>query len=162
MINRNEVAKEKCSALQKCCRIIISICGYFMLRLKTDTALELMFNTDSKNEVMFLLTKNGDRIAIATAADTKAYEESGLYTEVIEVSGDGFEKVFKEKFDQYQVKRLAVNDSTIDTRCDGLTVGLFKKLEKAIGAETMAKVKCCSYSMLEELRAVRHRAKSRS
>lgn len=79
---------------------------------------------------MFLLTESGDRIAIATAADTKAYEESGLYTEVIEVSGDGFEKVFKEKFDQYQVKRLAVNDSTIDTRCDGLTVGCLKNWKK--------------------------------
>lgn len=31
----------------------------FYARLKTDTALELMFNTDSKNEVMFLLTKMG-------------------------------------------------------------------------------------------------------
>ena len=155
MINRNEVAREKMQRAAEMLQDNNIDMWVFYARLKTDTALELMFNTDSKNEVMFLLTKNGDRIAIATAADTKAYEESGLYTEVIEVSGDGFEKVFKEKFDQYQVKRLAVNDSTIDTRCDGLTVGLFKKLEKAIGAETMAKVKCCSYSMLEELRAVK-------
>ena len=155
MINRNEVAREKMQRAAEMLQDNNIDMWVFYARLKTDTALELMFNTDSKNEVMFLLTKSGDRIAIATAADTKAYEESGLYTEVIEVSGDGFEKVFKEKFDQYQVKRLAVNDSTIDTRCDGLTVGLFKKLEKAIGAETMAKVKCCSYSMLEELRAVK-------
>ena len=130
MINRNEVAREKMQRAAEMLQDNNIDMWVFYARLKTDTALELMFNTDSKNEVMFLLTKSGDRIAIATAADTKAYEESGLYTEVIEVSGDGFEKVFKEKFDQYQVKRLAVNDSTVDTRCDGLTVGLFKRLEK--------------------------------
>lgn len=131
MINRNEVAREKMQRAAEMLQDNNIDMWVFYARLKTDTALELMFNTDSKNEVMFLLTKSGDRIAIATAADTKAYEESGLYTEVIEVSGDGFEKVFKEKFDQYQVKRLAVNDSTIDTRCDGLTVGLFKKTGKS-------------------------------
>ena len=103
MINRNEVAREKMQRAAEMLQDNNIDMWVFYARLKTDTALELMFNTDSKNEVMFLLTKSGDRIAIATAADTKAYEESGLYTEVIEVSGDGFEKVFKEKFDQYQV-----------------------------------------------------------
>lgn len=62
---------------------------------------------------------------------------------------------FRKAFDEFQVQSLALNDSMDDTRCDGLTMGLYRKLEKAIGAEVMAKVKRCSYSMLEELRAVK-------
>ena len=62
---------------------------------------------------------------------------------------------FKAYFDKFHVQSLALNDSIDDGRCDGLTLGLFKKMEKAIGAETMAKVKVCRYEMLEELRAVK-------
>ena len=75
MINRNEVAKEKMQRAAEMLQDNNIDMWVFYARLKTDTALELMFNTDSKNEVMFLLTKSGDRIAIATAADTKAYAD---------------------------------------------------------------------------------------
>lgn len=155
MINRNEVAREKMLRAAEMLKENGIDMWVFYARLKTDTALELMFNTDTKNEVMFLLTGSGERIAVAVAQDAAVYEAGGLYTRVITATPDTFMEVFKKLFDEFGVKSLAVNDSTEDTRCDGLTMGLFKKLEKAIGAETMARVKRCSYSMLEELRAVK-------
>lgn len=155
MINRNEVAREKMQRAAEMLRERSIDMWAFYARLKTDTALELMFNTSTLNEVLFLLAKNGDRIAIATAEDAAAYEQTGLYTQVVTVEKDGFMTAFKGFFDEFVVQSLALNDSIDDTRCDGLTLGLFKKLEKAIGAETMAKVKRCSYEMLEELRAVK-------
>lgn len=155
MINRNEVAREKMQrAVQMLQERNIDMWAFYA-RMKTDTALELMFNTSTVNEVLFLLTKNGDRIAVATAQDAACYEASGLYTKVIATEGEGFMTEFRKVFDDCNVQRLAVNDSVDDTRCDGLTLGLFKKMEKAIGADTMARVKCCSYEMLEELRAVK-------
>ena len=147
MINRNEVAREKMQRAAEMLRERNIDMWAFYARLKTDTALELMFNTSTLNEVLFLLTKSGERIAIATAEDASAYEATGLYTQVVAVEGEGFMAAFKKFFDEFGVQSLAVND--------GLTLGLFKKMEKAIGAETMAKVKCCSYEMLEELRAVK-------
>ena len=155
MINRNEVAREKMSrAAEMLCERNIDMWAFY-IRMKTDTAQELMFNTGTLNEVLFLLTKGGDRIAIATAADAADFAETGLYTEVITTEGAGFMEHFKAYFDKFNVQSLALNDSIDDGRCDGLTLGLFKKMEKAIGAETMAKVKVCSYEMLEELRAVK-------
>ncbi len=155
MINRNEVAREK---MQRAAQMLnengIDMWAFYA-RLKTDTALELMFNTATQNEVLFLLTKGGERIAVAVEEDAKVYEASGLYTRVIAAAEDTFMVHFKQLFDEFQVKTLAINDSVDDTRCDGLTVGLYKKLEKAIGAGVMASAKRCSYSMLEELRAVK-------
>lgn len=156
MINRNEVAREKMQRAIEMLRENAIDMWVIYSRLKTDTALELLFNTDTKNEVLFALTRNGKRIVIATGEDAKRYMETGLYETVIAVEGaDGFMPEFKKLFDLFQVKSLALNDSVDDTRCDGLTLGLYKKLEKAIGTETMAHVKRGSYKMLEELRAVK-------
>ncbi len=150
MINRNEVAREKMQRAAEMLNQRNIDMWVFYARMKTDTALELMFNTDTKNEVLFLLTKCGERME-----DAKVYRESGLYTRVIETEGQGFMEEFRKLFQEFDVQTLAVNDSVDDTRCDGLTMGLYKKLEKAVGQETMAKVKRCSYEMLEELRAVK-------
>lgn len=155
MINRNNVAREKMQRAAEMLQENNIDMWVFYARLKTDTALELMFNTDTKNEVMFLLTKSGERIAIALPEDAKVYEESGLYTSVRTVADDGFSAEFQKAFEEFQVESLAINDSTQDTRCDGLTLGLYKKLEAAVGADVMAKVKCQSFAMLEELRAVK-------
>ena len=69
MINRNEVAREKMARAAEMLRERSIDMWAFYIRMKTDTAQELMFNTSTLNEVLFLLTKEGDRIAIATAAD---------------------------------------------------------------------------------------------
>ena len=140
MINRNDVAKEKMQRAAEMLRENGIDMWVFYARLKTDTALELMFNTDTKNEVLFLLTKGGDRIAVALPEDAESYKKSGLYTRVVTANGDGFMAEFRKAFDEFQVQSLALNDSMDDTRCDGLTMGLYRKLEKAIGAEVMAKV----------------------
>lgn len=155
MINRNEVAREKMQRALEMLRERQIDMWVFYARLKTDTALELMFNTDTKNEVLFALTKSGERIVIAVPEDAPGYAESALYTRVVTAQGAGFMSEFKKLFDEFQVESLALNDSTDDTRCDGLTLGLYKKLTKAVGAQTMVRVKRCSYEMLEELRAVK-------
>lgn len=155
MINRNDVAKEKMQRAAEMLRENGIDMWVIYTRLKVDTALELMFNTDTRNEVLFMLTKDGDRIAVALPEDAARYEQTGLYTQVIAAGADGFMAEFKKAFDAHGVTSLALNDSTEDTRCDGLTMGLYKKLEKAIGADVMARVKRCSYAMLEELRAVK-------
>ena len=155
MIDRNVVAKEKMARAGQMLRQQGLDMWVVYTRLKKDTALELMFNTSTRNEVLFVLTASGERIAIAGSEDAAVYEASGMYTRVISTSQEGMMAAFKKIFDEFAPQTLALNNSTDDSRCDGLSLGLFKKLEKAIGAETMAKVMRCSYEMLEELRAVK-------
>ena len=155
MIDRNVVAKEKMARAKELMNQYGIDMWVIYARGKRDTALELMFNTDTKNEVLFVLTASGQRIALAQPEDAAKYRESQMYTQVVEAPQAEFMKQFKAIFDQISPKKLALNISTDDGRCDGLSMGLFKKLEKAIGAETMARVWCSSYEMLEELRAVK-------
>ena len=155
MIDRNVVAKEKMARAKELMNQYGIDMWVIYARGKRDTALELMFNTDTKNEVLFVLTASGQRIALAQPEDAAKYRESQMYTQVVEAPQAEFMKKFKAIFDQISPKKLALNISTDDGRCDGLSMGLFKKLEKAIGAETMARVWCSSYEMLEELRAVK-------
>ena len=155
MIDRNEVAREKMQRAWEMLQEKGIDMWAFYTRLKTDTALELMFNTDTQNEVMFLLTRTGERIAIALPEDAAGYKETGLYTRVLAVEKEGFMVEFKKIFDEFHVQSLALNDSVEDTRCDGLTMGLYKKMEHILGFHVMEQVKCSSYDMLEELRAVK-------
>ncbi len=155
MIDRNEVAKEKMARAGEMLRERGIDMWVIYTRMKKDTALELMFNTGTKNEVLFLLTASGERIAMGCQEDAAAFAETGMYTRVITASGGELMARFAGLFREFNPRRLALNNSTDDGRCDGLSLGLFKKLEKAIGQQTMARVMCSSYEMLEELRAVK-------
>ena len=154
MIDRNEVAAEKMRrAIEMLNENDIDMWVIYT-RFKTDTALELIFHTDTKNEVLFLLTKSGDKIAVVTGEEEE-FKASGLYTRVITATVDTIMLEFKKIVDEKGVESLAVNDSEVDVRCDGLSVGLYKKMEMAIGADRMSRIRRCSYTMLEELRSVK-------
>ena len=53
MINRNEVAREKMQRAAEMLQDNNIDMWVFYARLQTDTALELMFNTDSKNCLLY-------------------------------------------------------------------------------------------------------------
>ena len=96
----------------------------FYSRLNQDPSLELMFNTDTKNEVLFVLTAEGDKMAFAEASDAAVYEAAGIFTSVRTVTPDTVMKEFAAVCDEKKPNRIAVNDSTEDSRCDGLGLGL--------------------------------------
>lgn len=155
MIDRNEVAREKIARAKEMLGEQGIDMWVFYSRLKQDPALELVFNTDTQNEALFAIVKNGGVYALAPAQDAPRYKESGLYTEVIETDSGSTMGAFKAIYEKAGVQRMALNTSEEDSRCDGLGVGLYRKLEAALGAEEMARVATGSFAMLEELRAVK-------
>lgn len=155
MVDRDQVAKEKIEravAMLKENKIDVWL---FYTRLKMDEAIELLFNTQTKNEVMFLICKTGDCIAIASAEDAREYRSKEFFTQVIEVPQAAVEQAAHEWFAATTVRRLALNYSMKDVRCDGLSLGLYRKLERIFGVAALAQIKGSSYPMLEELRAVK-------
>ena len=64
MIDRNEVAREKMSRAAEMLAQRGIDAWVVYTRGAADNALELMFNTSTKNEVLFLLTKDGKRVAL--------------------------------------------------------------------------------------------------
>lgn len=155
MIDRNNVAREKIIRAAQLMRQADIGMWVFYSRLKQDPALELMFNTDTPEEVLMALTSSGDCHAFVPAACVAQFEASGLYTQVSAADSRQIMPAFKALFDKEKVRCLALNCSAEDSRCDGLGVGLYHKLRGAIGEDTMARVKTCSFPMLEELRAVK-------
>ena len=155
MIDRNKVAREKIiRAAQLMGQADIDM-WVFYCRLKQDPALELMFNTDTREEVLMALTRGGECHAFVPAGCSAQFLASGLYTRVVSADSSQIMPAFKALFDARKVNRLAVNNSSEDSRCDGLSVGLYHKLRDAIGAATLARVQTCSFPLLEELRAVK-------
>ena len=100
MIDRNHVAEEKMARAAELMRENGIDMWVVYSRLKTDTALELMFNTDTRNEVLFVLTADGGRFALCDPADAGKYESSGLYTRVIPVTGEGYMAEFQRLWKQ--------------------------------------------------------------
>ena len=78
-----------------------------------------------------------------------------MYTEVAAVTPDTIIEEFKRRFEALGAEKLALNYSQDDSRCDGLGLGLYRKLAEALGAERLAAMRVSSYEMLEELRAVK-------
>lgn len=155
MINRDNVALEKTArAVQLLNQKDIDM-WVFYSRKKQDPALELMFNTSTQNEVLFVITKNGDIISIGCHEDSKMFAKKGFFTEIITAENDDIISNFMDILKKINPKNIAFNNCKEDTRGDGLGLGLYHKLEKAIGKETLQKLTVSSFSVLEELRAVK-------
>lgn len=155
MINRNEVAREKIARAKEMLQEQGIDMWVFYARLKQDPALELVFNTSTRNEVLFAILKTGEVYAFADAGDVQAFRDSGLFTQVVEANSAEIMDAFVAVYRKMKVDRLALNDSAEDSRCDGIGVGLYRKLEAALGAEELSRAAVGSYVMLEELRAVK-------
>ena len=83
MIDRNNVAREKLARAVELMRQSDIGMWVFYSRLKQDPALELMFNTDTREEVLMALTASGACYAFVPAACSAQFLASGLYNDVI-------------------------------------------------------------------------------
>lgn len=155
MVDRKNVAVEKMNRAIELLKENQIDMWLFYSRLNQDPSLELMFNTDTEKEVLFVLTARGDKMAFAQAEDAAVYEKEGIFTRVTAVTPDTIMQEFVAVCDELNPNRIAVNDSSDDSRCDGLGLGLYKKVVNALGEDRMNALKTGSYRMLEELRAVK-------
>jgi hypothetical protein len=103
MIDRNKVAAEKMARAAELMEQYGIDMWVVYSRMKTDTALELMFNTDTKNEVLFILTGT-ERIVVCCPEDEARFAQSGLYTKVLPVQPDGYMEAFRDCFCRCGVK----------------------------------------------------------
>jgi Xaa-Pro aminopeptidase len=94
-------------------------------------------------------------VAVCDPSEAQEMLACSLYTAVVPAPAKDVQATFRSLFYRQPVKQLALNETPEDSRCDGLTVGLYQKLCAAVGEDVMARVEVSSASMLEELRAVK-------
>jgi Xaa-Pro aminopeptidase len=155
MINRNMVAREKLEAAAELLTENRLDLWVVYSRKRQDPSLELLFNFNTDNEILFMIQKDGNHVALAAEADTEKLLEAGLFKEVVAVTPETVMACFKDRLHKLNPKKIALNISTEDARCDGLALGLYRKLCGCIGAEAMQNLEVSSYEMLEYLRAVK-------
>lgn len=154
MIDRNNVAREKllqAAALMKEQHIDLWL---VYARERRDPAMELLFNCALKSEVLFMIWQDGRVVALAEEQDVPALEKTGLYTRVLPAGKTGFMQLFLQEYKAGAPNKMALNTSQEDARCDGLGLGLYRRLQQALGDE-LPRVETSSYPMLEALRAVK-------
>lgn len=99
-----------------------------------DPMMDMLVGTNCTWQSAYIITKNGDTIALLGSLDVANMRTIGTYKEV-----HGYVKSIKEKLveilDRYKPNKIAVNYSRNSCVADGLTHGMYMELLDHIGAE---------------------------
>ncbi|MDG0811435.1 M24 family metallopeptidase [Cohnella rhizosphaerae] len=123
-------------------------------REASDPSLPLLIGTTSIHEAAVFLMPDGRHLILASESDRGNFDNSGLFAEVIPY-GHNFEAALAALIARIAPRRLALNYSLHDHLCDGLTVGQYEILSRAIGAERLAAIETSSEPMLKEIRSIK-------
>jgi Xaa-Pro aminopeptidase len=96
-----------------------------------DPCFDLVVGGDVTWQSAFLLTAQGDRIAIVGSLDRAAVATRGHYRELIGYVG-GISGSLREALARLDPRRIAINFSLDDTMSDGMTHGMYLTLIKAL------------------------------
>ena len=120
----------------------------------SDPFLPFLIGSESIHPCAAFFCRNGHHIMIASPSDEKKYMESEIFAEVIAYGSSMWEK-FVEVLDRLNPNKMALSISEEDGNADGLTLGQYKQLEKAIGKERLTKLECSSEEICAELHSVK-------
>lgn len=95
--------------------------------MSPDPALELIFGSDLTWPSAFLITRNGERVAIVGQFDTANLLELGVYTTVIGYH-EGIRDIVVAELDRLAPNQIAINYSEKDVAADGLSHGMYRTL----------------------------------
>lgn len=96
-----------------------------------DPALKLIVNHDVTWQSAFLITRQGERIAIVGRYDDDLVRQSGLFSTVIGYAED-FAPALRATLERLAPTSIAINYAEGDVAADGLTHGMYLQLLKAL------------------------------
>ena len=96
-----------------------------------DPALKLIFNADVTWHAAFLLTKTGERLAVAARYDDDLVRQSGLYNRVFSYTQD-FGPALLDALKVVNPTSIAINFAFDDVAADGLTHSMYLQLRAAL------------------------------
>jgi Xaa-Pro aminopeptidase len=96
-----------------------------------DPALKLIFHADMTWHAAFLLTRTGERLAVAARYDDDLVRQSGLYSRVFSYTQD-FGPALLDALKAIHPTSIAINFAFDDVAADGLTHGMFLQLKAAL------------------------------
>jgi Xaa-Pro aminopeptidase len=114
--------------------------------VQLDPIVEFIGGEGAMVPAAFIFTASGQRIAIVSASDAPAIKDTGLYKEVVTYTYDR-RRGYTEFVDrlgstvkQIDPKRIALNYSENEPVADGLSVGMKRVFDRAVGPELAGRV----------------------
>ena len=101
----------------------------------------------------FLFTRGGRKVALVADYDRMGIEEPGVFDDVVAYGREGLSTHLRAVWDELRPGMVALNQHEDDYLIDGLTLGLLRKLEKAVGDDGLGARAVSSAPVLEPLRA---------
>ncbi len=116
-----------------------------------DPAARLIVTHNVTWHTAFILTRQGERIAIVARYDDDLVKQSGLYPTVITYTGD-WQPALLETLQRLQPKSIAINYSLGDVASDGLTYGMYLQLVQALANTSFAEHLVSAGPLISHLR----------
>jgi Xaa-Pro aminopeptidase len=101
----------------------------------------------------FVFTPGGRKIALVADYDRMGIEAPGVFDDVVAYGREGLTTHLRAVWDELKPNVVALNQHEDDYLIDGLTLGLLRKLEKAVGDDGLGARAVTSAAVLEPLRA---------
>lgn len=96
-----------------------------------DPVLPFVLGHDVTWQSAFLITRQGERIAIMGHYDAENARKTGAYSEVLPYH-QAFSQPLRETLQRLNPQQIALNYSTNDAHADGLSVGLYRLLQEYV------------------------------
>ena len=153
-LDKYQIPKEKIKQLEALLAARDIDAMVVIARESSDQLLPFLIGSDSIHPCAAFFCRSGKHIMIASPSDEKKYMESGIFAEVIAYGSSLWEK-FVQVLDRVNPNKIALSISEEDGNADGLTLGQYRQLEKAIGKERLAQLECSSEELSAELHSVK-------
>jgi Xaa-Pro dipeptidase len=129
-------------------------CWLILNREASDPSLPLLIGTTSIHEAAVVIRPDGKHMILTSASDTGNFENTGLFSEII-TYGQNFDEALAELIGGLNPSKMALNFSKTDHLCDGLTLGQYMMLERALGKDKLRAIEVSSEEVLREIRSVK-------
>lgn len=94
--------------------------------MNTEPVLPLILTGDVVGTSAFIVTKDGDKVALVNTLDVEGLRRQGIYDEVVGYMADNpYRAQFIKLIDRFTPKTIAMNYSEFDVASDGLSHGLY-------------------------------------
>ncbi|MCF6138419.1 M24 family metallopeptidase [Pseudalkalibacillus berkeleyi] len=119
-----------------------------------DPSLPFVLDMETTHTTALFIHKSGEHIALISEKDVGSLETSLPYSKIVTYSNH-LEEAFLDVFNLLNPKVLALNVSKYDHLYDGMSLGLYKWLEKVIHPTRLSEIEVSSEPILHQLRSVK-------
>lgn len=119
--------------------------------IKSEPVLPVLGEIEFNSATALIFTRQSKCLAIVSSSDAIAYKECKEIDEVIEY-GSSFEETIREVLNKLKPAKLALDSCSSDASSDGLTYGMFRRLEKVFAVLDDKPEIVSAFSIVSEVR----------